>query len=357
MSRGFGAPGYFLTFANLTSFGLQVVERFQPSNLNIVSSLIGFEIGTIFLISGIYKCSAGYLHGRGINVGLNNPMWAYRPQYWKSWAPNKKRTKLINWISVLGEIVGGVLLMSIKFQLAGALIITSMFIGVMLMVRLGSLCPTIIFVTLGTSLISSKNEESLRNLLDPNYFTLAVVLVQLFLLLIYAGISFNFYVKQSLPTFFQKPLNLVVRIFGISLWRVFTSDMTSILVRIYSVDSLGKRSELTEWSTRKNRRFNFVGEAISVTSIFTLLKYQESFEAFEARLLCYSKTISANVIEFDYYYIETNSEFAWAKLVRTYKVDKSLGMVTELIVDPSFDPSAPEIHSRVTASKNYGHYN
>lgn len=357
VSRGFGAPGYFITFANLSSVSLQLVQEYQPKNLDLIASLIGFEIGTIMLVSGIYKCSAGYLDGRGINVGLNNPMWAYRPRYWKSWAPNKKRTKLINWVSILGEIFGGLLLMSFKFQLAGALVISLMFVGVMFKVRLGSLCPTIIFVTLGTALVSSEIEKSSKSLINPNFFAVVAVSVQVLILLVYLGISFNFYRMKSLPSFLQKPLNTIVSFFGISLWRVFTSDMTSIFVRIYCIDSIGKRKELSEWSARRNRRFNFVGEAIAVTSIFTFLKYQSSFEAFEKRLICYAKTLPGNLFEFEFHYVETGEVSASTRHVRTYSVNTPLAKVTELIVDSSFNPSAAEIHSRVSAKKRYGSYN
>jgi len=346
-----------MTFVNLTSLVLQLVAEFQPSNLDLVISLIGFEIGTIFVVSGFYKCSAGYLHGRGINVGLNNPMWAYRFTYWQSWTPVKTRTRYINYMSILGEIVGGLLLMSVKFQFAGALIIAMMFVGVMLMVRLASLCPAIIFVTLGTQMILPGNEKSFEDVINPRYFSSIAVAIQFVLFLVYVGISVNFYIKKSLPKVLQVPTNIIVTFFGISLWRVFTSDMTSIRIRIFDVDSQGNRRELSNWDLRDNRRFNFVGEAIAVTSIFTLLKYQSSQEAFKNRLISYANTFPATLLEFEYHYVATSKDEVSTRHVRTYIVDSTLPKVTEVKVDPKFDPSAPEEHSHVTAATQYGHYN
>jgi hypothetical protein len=346
-----------MTFVNFTSFVLQLVAEYQPNNLDLIISLIGFEIGTIFVVSGFYKCSAGYLHGRGINVGLNNPMWAYRYSYWHSWTPLKNRTKLINYASILGEIMGGLLLMSMKYQFVGALIITIMFLGVMLMVRLASLCPAIIFVTLGTQMISSANEKSFGQAMNPQYFSLIAIAIQVVLFLVYIGISVNFYVKKSLPKFLQVPINIIVSFIGISLWRVFTSDMTSILIRIFDVDSQGNRRELSNWDLRENRRFNFVGEAISVTSIFTLLKYQSSQAVFNNRLISYAHTFPSSLIEFEYHYVSTSRDRISTRHVRTYIVDSTLAKITEVKVDPKFDPCAPEEHSYVTAKTQYGHYN
>jgi hypothetical protein len=337
--------------------GLQLVHKYQPANLDLVLSLIGFEIGTIFLISGIYKCSSGYLHGEGINIGLNNPMWGYRPEFWRTFTPVKLRTKLINWVSVFGEILGGGLLMSIKYRFVGAVIISLMFVGVMLMVRLGSLCATIIFVTLGTNLISTNKNHVSVNLVDPTYFAILAVGLQSIIFLVYIGISINFYMKKTFPSFTQEVVNFIQEFFGISLWRVFTSDITTIYIRIFAIDSNGGRIELSHWNRKRNRRFNFVGEAISVTSIFTLLKYQKSRDLFNSRLISYTKTLAHDSVEFEYYYIGLIEGIIAGRHVRTYIVDSTLRDVIETQIDPTFNPSAPELHSRVSVAKQYGHYN
>ncbi len=357
ISRGFGAPGYFLTFMNLISFGLQVIQKYQPSNLDLILSLIGFEIGTIFFVSGLYKCTAGYWHGAGINIGLNNPMWGYRPKYWHLWTPTKIRTKLINWVSIFGEVIGGALLMSVKYQFVGALIISLMFIGVMFMVRLATLCPMIIFVTLSTSVISNDTGEKFRDTISPTHFAFIAITIQFIIFLTYIGISINFYLKKSLPNFLQNAVNFTQGVLGISLWRVFTSDITSIYIRIFHINSCGEREELSKWQSKGNRRFNFVGEAISVTSIFTLLRYQSSTEAFVSRLISYARTLSQGTIEFEYYHISMSEASVLIRHVRTYIVNTSAATVDENQVDPRFDPSAPEPYSRVSAAKQYGHYN
>lgn len=357
ISRGFGAPGYFLTFANLISLCVQVVYKYQQSNFELVVSIVGFEIGTIFVVSGIYKCSSGYLVGKGINIGLNNPMWGYKPQYWRTWGSTQTRTKLINWISIFGEIFGGALLMSIKFQFAGAIVISLMFIGVMFMVRLGTLCPTIIFVTFGTNIISAPKMNESENMVNTFYFSFVAIILQAIIFLTYAGILFNFYRKNSLPIPLQKSVNLIQEFIGISLWRVFTSDITSIHIRVFNVNPDGNRLELSEWGRKRNRRFNFVGEAISVTSIFTLLKYQVSHEAFYSRLITYAKSFPHENIEFEFHYIESNSKMISERHVRTYLVNTTHSDVIEIRKDTSFNVSAPETHSRVTAATQYGHYN
>jgi hypothetical protein len=356
VGRGIGAPGYFITWANFTNFAYILIETFYPSSLDLLSKLLLVELGFIFLVSGIYKITAGYISGQGMNIGLNNPQWAYFPNLFQKLTEHSFITKLLNYISVYGEILGGVLLISIKFQMVGAIIIAFMFLGVSLLVRLGNLCSIIIVTVLAPNFIVSSglSEGAHLGASFTNFFLLSCLILSL---AIYIAINLNFYFRLRFPKKVQSGINFLVRLLGTSMWRVFTADITSIYIEIYEISD-GIKRQISTWDRWKPSRFRFVGEAIAVTSIFTLLKYTQDRSLFESRILDYSRTLDTvnNEIYFDYFHIEEIGGQISRRSVCTYRVSKDTGQVFEKKNDSQFDFSSQIQKSKLYKTNSYGNY-
>ena len=81
--------------------------------------------------------------------------------------------------------------------------------------------------------------------------------------------------------------------FGLILWRVFTADVVNFFVRVWE-ESGPKAARRLISDYRKTGPFRFaqVAECITLTSVFTTLKYYPSNRAlFVGRLLRYARTI------------------------------------------------------------------
>ncbi len=126
---------------------------------------------------------------------------------------------------------------------------------------------------------------------------LQFVLVAYLLLLPFArlGLSFNQHRKKALPGPLQGWLELYTNLFGLILWRVFSADHTNFLIRIYEAPATGgPRRLISNWSDLLgyHSRYNQVAEAITVTTLFTTLKYYPSNrEIFRDRILRYARTV------------------------------------------------------------------
>lgn len=357
LSRGLGAPGYFITWINFTNCCYLFVNKFQSESIELLSKFFLAEIGVIFLISGLYKLTAGYQSGRGMNIGLYNPQWSYLPPIWRGFSQNTIKTALLNRIAVYGEIFGGIFLLSFKFQFIGSIIIAAMFLGVAATVRLGNLCVLIICSVLCPLLITSNNSQD-SFLVGTDVFRFFLTVLFLISVCAYIGLGINYYTKYVLPKKIQVALNRHVRIFGTSLWRVFTSDITSIYIEISVSTHGGNQRLLSEWSNAKCKRFRFVGEAITVTSIFTLLKYQQDRSLFEGRLIAHANSLNVTETEicYRYFHVDTQGSVNLRRHVRDFIVDLECSYITEITVDEDFDPSAPEMMSKTSFRPNYGNF-
>ena len=357
LSRGLGAPGYFITWTNFTNCCYLFINEFQSVSIELMSKFFLAEIGVIFFISGLYKLTAGYQLGRGMNVGLYNPQWAYLPSIWKGFTQNTIKTALLNRIAVYGEIFGGIFLLSFKFQFIGSIIIAAMFLGVAATVRLGNLCVLIICSVLCPLSITSNNTQD-SSLVGTDVFSYFLIFSFLISVCAYTGLGINYYTKYILPKKIQVALNRHVRIFGTSLWRVFTPDITSIYIEIFVSTRGGNQSLLSEWSNARCKRFRFVGEAITVTSIFTLLKYQQDRDLFERRLIAHANSLNVTETEicYRYFYVDTQGSVNLRRHVRDFIVNLEYSCITEIAVDEDFDPSAPEMMSKTSFRPNYGNF-
>lgn len=357
LSRGLGAPGYFITWINFTNCTYLIVNRIQSESIEFLSKFFLAEIGIVFLVSGLYKLTSGYQRGRGMNVGMCNPQWSYFPLAWKGFNQNAFQTSILNGIAVYGEIVGGIFLLSFKLQHIGSFIIATMFLGVAVTVRLGNLCFLIICSVICPLLIKGGTPQG-SSLVQASLFQSFVVLVFFTSMLAYIGLAINYYTNLTIPKNIQTTLNRHVRVFGTSLWRVFTADITSIYIEIFSLTEAGGMSLISKWTDKRCKRFRFVGEAITITSIFTLLKYQADRRLFESRLIAHARSL--NLVEtkvcYRYFYIDTRERVNSLQHVRDFFVDLESSVIRELKIDVNFDPTAPEEFSRTVARPTYGYF-
>src|SRR5207253_7938685 len=120
------------------------------------------------------------------------------------------------------------------------------------------------------------------------------------------GIYYNFFVRRSLPQPFQRLLEVYTNFFGIIMWRVFTADLINFFPRIYRQPrGGGERALISRYGWRAGSlRYSHVGESITLTCLFTTLKYYPSQDRlFTDRLLRYARTVPCpvdSVLVFEY---------------------------------------------------------
>ena len=305
ISRGMGAPGYFTFFINKINFLIILVSEYFPNSLNYLVNFISTEIGLIFVVSAVYKIKSGYLTDRGINIGLVNPQWSYFPNFWQKISPFSIKFKILNFLSIYMELLGGIFLCIPKTQVAGFTLITLTFLAVATTVRLGVLCIQII---LSVSIVFINTLET-KNLTYRH----DVLKIILFIIIIAEIISYlvNFMIltkEYNFKFIIRRFVQFMNKYYGISLWRVFTSDITSIYVEVYAKNQFGEYKLLSEWDKWNCFRYRNVGESITITSIFTTLKYfPADSNLFENKLLTHSYSIKHyDFIKYKVYYIDSN---------------------------------------------------
>jgi hypothetical protein len=157
----------------------------------------------------------------------------------------------------------------------------------------------------------------------------------------YSGMFYNFYGRKVLPGRLQAILNSFMNVFGLSLWRVFSADITNFFIRIYRARRAdGERRLISHWGLAGGLRYSHVGEAITVTSLFTTLKYYPGrWEFFKEKLLCYARTVprdEGDLLVFEYVSVRKSEEgFAFVP-VSEYLVNVVAGTVEEHALDADF---------------------
>lgn len=353
ISRGMGAPGYFTFFINKINFIIIIVSEYSPSFLNSIKNFISTEIGLIFIVSAIYKIQSGYRTDRGINVGLVNPQWSYFPNFWQKISPFSIKYKILNFMSIYMELLGGIFLCIPKTQIAGFTLITLTFLAVATTVRLGVLCTQIIFSASIVFIDTSEIENFTRHQDVLKIILFAIIIVQIISYLV----NFMILIKQfDFKYVITKFVHIMNKYYGISLWRVFTSDITSIYVEVYAKKEIGEYKLLSKWDKWNCFRYRNVGESITLTSIFTTLKYfPTNSDLFENKLLTHSFSIKHyDFIKYKVYYISTNIDKATHEfiLISDFNVDKLNKDISTEVKNNIIDLRNPDKFS--AARKNSG---
>ncbi len=370
--RGMGAPGYMTFWLAALVFFLELATHagsFEKSFHTAVLLCFQIDFAVMMLDSGLIKILFGYARNEGMDYGLVNPYWSYGWQSWKGKRPSNLIFKVLNHLAYLSEIAGGLALLYPPTRTLGVLLIAGGFLFVATQIRLGMLAEMMMlatFIYLPSAGPASSPESPLWTL--PSWLSQTFIAFfwtyAILLPFIKTALYYNYFAKKKLHAPLQRFLETYTNTFGIILWRVFTADLTNFYVRIYRVDrETGEKREYSRFGKlgrEIKNRYQWVGEFICLTSIFTTLKYfPQSPEKFERKLLRYVKTIDPtgqDLILFEYISIQkTETNYSHVP-VKIFWVDAQNGTVRQEVLEPAISIHRPHPGSRLHPSLNPGTY-
>jgi hypothetical protein len=174
----------------------------------------------------------------------------------------------------------------------------------------------------------------------------------------HAGLAVNLYARRRFPGIVQRILEMYTNTFGIIVWRVFSADHTNFLIEIDECRPDGSRKRVSTWG--EGLRFGHVAESITVTTLFTTLKYYPGNSAlFTDRLLRYARTLPhspGSTFEFRYVAVVKGEDRFDYVVGATYSVDIATDMVDERVIDASISVRAPVAESPVHEAARPGTY-
>ena len=178
----------------------------------------------------------------------------------------------------------------------------------------------------------------------------------------HVGLSYNFYLRRSLPKPLQMALERYTNFFGLIVWRVFSVDIVNFFIRIYHYPKAHEsdRQLISDESVGARLRFGHVAESIVLACIFTTLKYYpHNSGLFHERLLRYARTFpceKGELLIFEYLSLRKEPDrFVFAP-VAEYTVDTAAMTVVERVIDPSVSVRAPHAVSPVHEGVRPGTY-
>jgi len=379
--RGGGAPGFMTFWVAACVFVLSLGRYCDPSQKLLPVAQLAFQIdfAVIMLCAGTYKALSGYRRNHGMQLGLVNPWWGY---WWSQYKRLPYEHPLFRFYNVMAwstEVVAGVLMLWPSMRFWGALIILLSFIFITTQIRLGVLCETVMVGTLIYCVPGTPGAQLAERLfpslgipspqlvgdLPPWLVEMVVKGLWLYILLLplaKLGLYYNLFSRRRLWGPVQLLLERWCNLFGIIIWRVFTSDVTNFFVRVWLLES-GAETEYTRFGrvTRESGlRYIHVSEFVCFASIFTTLKYFPGQPAlFRERLLRYARTIPCapgGAVRFEYFAITpTTGQFEFIHSV-DFLVDPWGDAVTEVVHDCSRDLRSAHDGSPVKEGLRPGSY-
>jgi hypothetical protein len=311
--RGMGAPGFMTYWLGIAVVLLEVTTRYAPSARPAAILALQLDLALIFVSAGLYKVSAGFVQNDGMELGLANPAWGYWWRRYKALPPSHWLLWTLNQLGWSTEIAAAILCLFPATRTLGGLLLIASFLFIATQIRLAFLCEMVMtcgvlyfapgsapdrFVSAivasvggGAAAIQTAPSDAfpaLAGLLTALLFGYAALLP-----FVHAGLYYNFYARRRLPGVLQRWLERYTNLFGIIIWRVFTADLVNFLIRIHRENrKTGDRVLLSRYGLSGGLRFSHVAESITVTCVFTTLKYYASNLAlFEERLLRYARTL------------------------------------------------------------------
>ncbi len=376
--RGMGAPGFMTYWLAAAVFLLEYTLNYAPQIRPLALLVLQVDFALIMLSAGVYKFTAGFPRNHGMELGLVNPEWGY---WWRSYqhkSPNDLVIKTLNQLAWGTEVVAAVLMLIPQTRFIGAVLIIISFFFIATHIRLALLCHMVMLCGVlffhpgsGGELLSGLLVTAPAVVANPVGPALSVVNQALtfalwgYLLLLplaYIGIYYNFFARKRFPSPFQRVLEIYTNFFGIIMWRVFTIDLINFFPNVYHQPREGgERTLISRYGWRSGSlRFSHVGESITLTCLFTTLKYYPSNnKLFVERLLRYSRTLpcpAGSVLVFEYVFIdktETTFEFI---TVADYIVDPVAGTVVEHKLDERVSVHAPHAASPLHEGARPGSY-
>jgi len=386
--RGCGAPGF------MSHWAVRYLALFELFRLIDPSARIGaalweayrVDFGLIMVCAGCYKVLSGYTRDEGMEYGRVNPMWGHHWRFFSKKNPFGFYPKLMNCVACIVEIISGFFILSPNsaLQTMGALAITLSFFYVSCFIRLGRLAflMAILPFLIWPGVRAGAVEPQAALCITPWMASCIIssIYAYIFALPVLKAIQYYNYLSQkSLPGGLQKLFDRFMNWVPIIIWRVFTADLVNFYVRIFAVGptfSDGRMTVLDE-STYDLRqkgpillklRFLHVCESITLSSLFTTLKYfNGNWGLFEKKLSSYSRSIigamnlrdQGQVCQLHYEYVsivkKENSMFAYPH-VATFIWDRKTNKVILEKIDVDFDPSALSRHSPIKQAAAPGTY-
>jgi hypothetical protein len=372
-----GAPGFVAYWVGAAVFLLELTTHYAASARPLALLALQIDFALIFLSAGIYKLRAGYRRNYGVDLGLVNPEWGY---WWRSYRRLPPDHPLFVGLNQLGwatEIVAATLMLLPPTRFLGAAIIAITFALIATQVRLGLLCELVIVASalfFGPGSAGARLVDALfgwvpadRGPVGSTDWVVTALTIGLWgyiLLLpfVHLGLSRNLYRRRSWRAPLQRALELYANAFGIIVWRVFSVDVVGFYIRIHRAgrDDVSRRTLVSRWGGRHGLRYAQVAEAITVTTLFTTLKYYPSnTELFRERLLRYARTVPCDpgeLLVFEYVGIVKDGK-RWDFIpAAEFTVDVPAGTVDERVLDSRVAPRVPHDHSPAHEAVRPGSY-
>jgi hypothetical protein len=373
--RGMGAPGYMTYWLSAAVFLLEYTLHFAPQVRPVALLVLQVDFALIIMSAGVYKCTAGFPKNHGMELGLVNPEWGYWWRFYKDLSPDHILIKLLNHLAWTTEVAAAVLMLIPATRFVGAALIIISFFFIATHIRLALLCHMVMLCgviyffpgsygdQLAHWLVSNQAPTSTNAF--PVFNQLLSVALWAYLVLLplaYAGIYYNFFARKPLPQPIQRVLEIYTNFFGIIMWRVFTIDLINFYPNLYQRPrNPGQQTMISRYGWRAGSiRFSHVGESITLTCLFTTLKYYPSNNSiFQERLLRYARTVPVpddSLLVFEYIAIsKTESAFEF-EAVAEYVVDPIAGTITETVINEKIDVRAPHQASPLHEGARPGSY-
>ena len=374
--RGMGAPGFIAFWLSAAVCFLEATAHYAPSMQGLVIFVFQIDFALIMMAAGLYKFVAGYRHGEGMELGMVNPEWGYWGAFWARFSPASPLFRLFNEMAWGTEVVAATLMLLPPTRSLGGAIMLLSFIFIGSQIRLGFLCEMVMVCcciffqpgSAGDALITAMMPATAITpvLTAPNWAVAAVtVFLWAYVLLLpvaRVGLSYNLIKKRALPGWLQPLLDVYTNLFGLILWRVFSADHTNFLINIYETSADGSRRLISSWTKiwRYHHRFNQVAEGITVTTLFTTLKYYPSNQQiFRDRLLRYSRTVprqAGNGLVYEYVAVIKMPDRFDLRPIAEFVVDVERELIEEITLDPTRSIRAPIAASPVHEAARPGTY-
>jgi hypothetical protein len=378
--RGMGAPGFMTYWLSAAVFLLEYTLHYAPEVRPLTLLVLQVDFALIMMSAGVYKFTAGFPRNNGMELGLVNPEWGYWWRFYQKQSPNHITIKTLNQLAWTTEVVAAVLMLIPPTRFIGAVLIIISFFFIATHIRLALLCHMVMLCgviffhpgsfgdQLAGLLVAAQAPAAIPSpgpvLSAINQALTFGLWTYLCLLpLAYFGIYYNFFARKRFPHPLQRALEIYTNFFGIIMWRVFTIDLINFFPNIYHQPRSGdgERTLITRYGWRAGSvRFSHVGESITLTCLFTTLKYYPSNnKLFIERLLRYARTVPCpedSVLIFEYIYIEkTETRFEYT-VIAEYTVDVAAATVSERILNENISVHAPHADSPLHEGARPGSY-
>jgi hypothetical protein len=376
--RGMGAPGYMTYWLGAAIFLLEYTLHYAPQVRPLALLVLQIDFALIILSAGVYKITAGFPRNHGMELGLVNPEWGYWWRSYRNKSPNDFIIRMLNQLSWATEVTAAVLMLIPPTRFLGAALIILSFAFIATHIRLALLCQMVmlcgaLFFHPGSAgeqlaaLFVSASAPALQTTTPLLAVVNQALMIGLWVYLLvlpfaYFGVYYNFFARKCFPAPFQRLLEVYTNFFGIIMWRVFTIDLINFFPNLYYQPRAGgERTLISRYGWRAGSlRFSHVGESITLTSLFTTLKYYPSnYGLFTERLLRYARTVPCpadSTLIFEYIFINKSENHFEYITAAEYVVDLLAETVSERVLNEQISVRAGHAASPLHEGARPGSY-